>query len=364
VVILHADVAGSTALVQHDETVAHERIQNSFRRFSETIEAYRGVTHELRGDALVAEFDRASNAVCAGFAFQADNSLVNATLEDDIRPELRIGISMGEVVIADNTITGEGVVLAQRVEQLADPGGMCITSAIHEALPRHMPFDLETLGEQAPKGFDDSIRVYRVELTPEELIPLPGKLAAILFADVWGDAHLDGEHKESTQRRLSEYLDHLSDAIEEHQGKVVHTLGDGVLSDFGTASEAFTCAISIQRKLASLNHDLPDKRKVQFRIGVNLGEVTVDGDNIYGDGAYVAGKMENFAEPGEVCISGTVYDAIGNKLSADCEFLGEYQLKHIARPVGEYQLKHIARPVRVYRVILDAAPHRFGHEER
>ena len=131
VVILHADVVGSTALVQHDETVAHDRIQDSFRRFSETIEAYGGATHELRGDAIVAEFNRTSDAVCAGIAFQADNSQVNVTLDDDIRPELRIGISMGEVVIADNTITGEGVVLAQRVEQLVDPGGLCFTSAIH-----------------------------------------------------------------------------------------------------------------------------------------------------------------------------------------------------------------------------------------
>ncbi len=98
-VIPHADVADSTALVQHDETLAHPRIQDSFRRFSETIEAYSGVTHEIRGDALVAEFDHTSDAVCAGIAFQADNSQVNATLKDDVRPEVRIGISMGEVVI-------------------------------------------------------------------------------------------------------------------------------------------------------------------------------------------------------------------------------------------------------------------------
>ncbi len=176
VVILHADVVGSTALVQHDETVAHERIQDSFRRFSETIEAYGGVTHELRGDAIVGEFDRASDAVCASIAFQADNSQVNVTLDDDIRPELRIGISMGEVVIADNTITGEGVVLAQRVEQLADPGGLCTTSAIHEALPKRMPFDLDNLGEQVLKGFDDSIRVYRVKLRPGKSIPLPQEI--------------------------------------------------------------------------------------------------------------------------------------------------------------------------------------------
>ncbi len=144
-VILHADVVGSTELVQHDETVAHERIQDSFRRFSEIIEAYGGVTHELRGDALVAEFDRASDAVCAGIAFQADNSQVNATLEDGVCPEIRIGISLGEVVIADNTITGAGVVLAQRLEQLADPGGMCIQDAAYQSVPKSLPFEYQTL---------------------------------------------------------------------------------------------------------------------------------------------------------------------------------------------------------------------------
>ena len=171
VVILHADVVGSTALVQHDETVAHERIQDSFRRFSETIGAYGGVTHEIRGDALVAEFDRASDAVCAGIAFQADNSQVNAALEDDVRPEVRIGISMGEVVIADNTITGAGVVLAQRLEQLADPGGMCIQDAAYLSVPKRLPFDYKKLGERRVMGFDEPVRVYAVSLQPGGVIP-------------------------------------------------------------------------------------------------------------------------------------------------------------------------------------------------
>ena len=94
-------------------------------------------------------------------------------LDDDIQPRIRVGIAMGEVVIADNTVTGVGVVLTQRVEQLADSGGLCITSAIHEALPKRMPFDLENLGKQTLKGFDDPVRVYRVELSPDQSIPLP-----------------------------------------------------------------------------------------------------------------------------------------------------------------------------------------------
>jgi adenylate cyclase len=172
-VILHADVAGSTNLVQQDEHLAHERIQDAFRRFSDTINQYHGQVRELRGDALLAEFERASDAVSAVLAFQADHSDHNARLDGNIRPAVRVGIAMGEVIIADNTVTGAGVVLAQRVEQLAKPGGLCITGAIYEALPQRLPFDQESLGEQLVKGFDEPIRVYRVELSSGESIPPP-----------------------------------------------------------------------------------------------------------------------------------------------------------------------------------------------
>jgi len=161
-VILHADVVGSTLLVQQDETLAHERIQNTFQRFSKTIETYQGIAHELRGDALVAEFQRASDAVAAALACQLDNAQFNQSLNDEIRPQLRIGISLGEVVIADNTITGAGVVLAQRIEQLAEPGGVCIHGAAYETVPQRLPFKFEGLGEQQVKGFEEPVRVYTV----------------------------------------------------------------------------------------------------------------------------------------------------------------------------------------------------------
>ena len=146
-VILHADVAGSTTLVQQDEHLAHERIQDAFRRFSDSITQYQGRVRELRGDALLAEFDRASDAVCAALDFQQHHNESLKHLNDEIKPNIRIGVSLGEVVLADDTVTGAGVVLAQRVEQLAEPGSVCITAAIHEALPKRMPFDQESLGE-------------------------------------------------------------------------------------------------------------------------------------------------------------------------------------------------------------------------
>jgi len=170
-VLLHADVVGSTSLVQKNETLAHERIQDTYRRFSETISSYGGVALEIRGDALVAEFTKVSDAISASLAFQAANTVLNQQLSDGIRPVLRIGIAMGEVVIADNTVTGEGIVLAQRLEQLAEPGGVFIQGAAYETLPKRLPFDYENLGEQQVKGFDEPVRVYAVNLKTGGAIP-------------------------------------------------------------------------------------------------------------------------------------------------------------------------------------------------
>jgi adenylate cyclase len=161
-VLVHADVVGSTALVQLDESIAHQRIQDTFRRFSEIIAGHGGITHEIRGDALVAEFSRASDAVSASTAFQSANTAHNEELPDDVRPVVRVGIAMGEVVIADNTITGEGIVMAQRLEQLAHPGGVCIQGAAYETVPKRLAFAYENLGERELKGFDEPVRVYAI----------------------------------------------------------------------------------------------------------------------------------------------------------------------------------------------------------
>jgi TolB-like protein/class 3 adenylate cyclase len=172
-VILHADVVGSTKLVQQNEALAHERIQATFHHFSKTINAYGGIAREIRGDALVAEFERASDTVTAALAFQVLNGEINSALDDDIQPQLRIGISLGEVIIADNTITGEGVVLAQRLEQLADPGGVVVQGSVSETVPTRMPFDFENLGEKALKGFDQPVRAYSAKLRQGEELPQP-----------------------------------------------------------------------------------------------------------------------------------------------------------------------------------------------
>jgi len=172
-VILHADVIGSTGLVQRNETVTHERIRDAFRRFSDTIRAYGGTPQELRGDALLATFGRASDAVSAALFFQHQNARRNESLDDDIQPQVRVGIALGEVVIADGTLTGSDVVMAQRIEQLAEPGGVCIQGTAYETIPRRLLFEFESLGERELKGFDEPVRVYTVISRPGEEIPGP-----------------------------------------------------------------------------------------------------------------------------------------------------------------------------------------------
>ena len=174
-VILHAEIAGSTEIVQQDKQLAYQRIQDSFGRFSNAIEKYYGHVLEIRGDLLLAEFGHAADAVSASLAFQRNQAAYNERLRDDPRPTIRVGIAMGEIIMGDNTITGWGVVQAQRVEQLADPGGVYVTSEIKQALAESLPINFEVLGENTLRNFDypDTQSVYRIQLNPGESDPLP-----------------------------------------------------------------------------------------------------------------------------------------------------------------------------------------------
>ncbi len=167
---------------------------------------------------------------------------------------------------------------------------------------------------------------------------LPRKLAAILYADVAGYSRLTGEDEDATHRQLSEYLDLISATVEDHRGRVMHYAGDAVLAMFDAVVDAVSCATEIQDKLRERNQELPNGRKVQFRIGVNSGDVIEDRGDIYGDGVNVAARLESLAESGGICISESVRTAIGNKLPLGFEFMGEQSVKNIAEPVRSYRV--------------------------
>ncbi len=169
---------------------------------------------------------------------------------------------------------------------------------------------------------------------------LPRKLAAILYADVADYSRLTGEDEDATHRRLSEYLDFISGSVEHQHGRVMHYAGDAVLAMFEAVVDALSCASTIQSNLKERNANLPKERKLQFRIGVNLGDVIEDRGDIYGDGVNIAARLESLAESGGICVSESVYDAVSNSLPFSYAFM------------GEQQVKNIEKPVRVYRVLL------------
>src|ERR1700723_77141 len=174
------------------------------------------------------------------------------------------------------------------------------------------------------------------------------KLAAILCADVFGYSRLMGEDEEATLRTLTSHRKLIDSQIEQHHGRFVNSAGDSVLAEFASVVQAVNCAVDIQTALKAENAKLPPERRMEFRIGVNLGDVMVEGDQIYGDGINVAARLESLADPGGICISGKVHEEIRSKLPLGYEDL------------GEQTVKNIAHPVRVWRVLLDgsASPRR------
>ena len=168
---------------------------------------------------------------------------------------------------------------------------------------------------------------------------LPRRLAAILYADVAGYSRLTGADEDATHRALRDSLDLISKNIDTTNGQVMHYAGDAVLARFDAVVDAVGCATEIQHKLAIRNEGLADDRKVQFRIGVNLGDVIEDRGDIYGDGVNIAARLETLAPVGGICISESVRTALGKKLDLAYEDMGEQQVKNIAEPVRVYCIK-------------------------
>ena len=171
-------------------------------------------------------------------------------------------------------------------------------------------------------------------------MPSVRRLTAILAADVAGYSRLMGADEEGTHGRLRAHLREVVEPrIREHHGRIVKTTGDGVLAEFASVLDAVRCAGEIQRAMADRDLDLAEERRLRFRIGINLGDVIAEGEDIFGDGVNVAARLEALAEPGGVCVSRVVRDQVRDKLDYPFEDLGEQQVKNIARPVRVYRVR-------------------------
>ena len=164
------------------------------------------------------------------------------------------------------------------------------------------------------------------------------KLKAIFSADVKGYSKLMGDNEESTVNTITAYRKIIVELIEKHQGRVVDSPGDNILAKFSGALNAVNSAIEIQQRLEIENGKLPDNRRMEFRIGINLGDVLHKEDRIYGDGMNVAAGIESLADPGGVCISGGVFDQVNKKVCQGFEYMGEHTVKNISEPVRIYRI--------------------------
>jgi adenylate cyclase len=165
-------------------------------------------------------------------------------------------------------------------------------------------------------------------------MPPVRRLTAILAADVAGYSRLMGADEEGTHERLKGHLGELiNPKIAEHRGRIVKNTGDGFLAEFASVVDAVRCAVEVQRAMAERNAGTPPDKRIEFRIGINLGDVIAEEDDIFGDGVNIAVRLEALAEPGGICISRVVRDQVRDRLDYAFEDLGEQQVKNIARPV-------------------------------
>jgi adenylate cyclase len=160
------------------------------------------------------------------------------------------------------------------------------------------------------------------------------KLTSIFSADAVGYSRLIGDDEAATVRTLTSYRDVIFTLIKQHNGTVIDSPGDNLLAEFVSVVDAVQCAVAVQKELKARNDELPEGRRMLFRIGINLGDVIQEDDRIYGDGVNIAARLEGLAEPGGICISKTAFEHIESKLPYGYEFLGDQTVKNIAKPVG------------------------------
>jgi class 3 adenylate cyclase len=285
---------------------------------------------------LLVEFSSVVDAVRCAAEVQRCMADRDAEMAESGRIEYRIGINLCDILWNGEDIFGGGVEVAALLEGLAEPGGICVSEVVRDQIRDKLPYLFEDMGEQSFKHITRPVRVSMSAATVASLPPVSSmangdkrmlatrRLAAILAADMVGYSRLIGTDEGSTLQAFKTIRAQLFEpTIAAHNGRLVKTTGDGCLVEFSSVVDALCCATEVQARMAERNATVIKDKRIDFRIGINVGDIAVEEGDIFGDGVNVAVRLEGLAAPGGICVSARVQeDAIG-KVDLSFEDIGE-----------------------------------------
>lgn len=358
--VLVGDMKGFSRLVAEDELTALRMVQ-AFRALArEEIGRFNGRTLDDAGDHFMGDFVSLVDAARCAVSLQRRIAAHQDEQPRSRRLVAQMGLALGEVIRYERHVLGMTVNTAYHLARIADRGGVAILASAEDQLSASGEFELADLGEHRVRGLEREVRILALRTGVELPRESDGsddepqrRLAAILEADVVSWSRLMATREAETIAAITSCRDAMISRVRQRRGRVVDSTGDNLLAEFRSALDAVLCAIEIQREHADRNADLAADDRLEFRIGVHLGDVRIDGERIYGSGVNIAARLEGLAQPGGVCISASVHEQVRYHLDVDFHDLGEQELKNIPHPVRAYGLGGSApderRPPRLLR---------------
>jgi adenylate cyclase len=342
---MYTDMVGYTALTQSNEAQAMQVLERHNRLLRPFFPRFHGREVKAIGDSFLVEFDSALDALNCASEIQSYLHDYNVSSKEEWKIRLRIGIHLGDVIHKGGDVFGDAVNIASRIYPLAEPEGVCVSDQVFGQVRNKVSFLLEKMAPQSLKNVQFPVDVYRVAMpwdksATEETPAYIRALKAIMLTDIVGYSSLFQKNEALALQLLQEHRRVVRSFFQKYSGREVKTMGDAFLVEFASSLEAVKCAFDIQRATREANNGRMPDGQVQLRIGVHLGEVLHDQNDVLGHAVNVASRIELFAMPGGIVVSQQVYDHIKNNF--------EFPLTSI----GKRELKGVGETLEVFRVVM------------
>ena len=356
--ILAADIAGYSRLMGEDEAATVRDLKGHQGVVLPLVGEFGGRIIDTAGDGIMAEFPSVVGAVECAMEIQKLMAARNQDVPESRRMQFRVGINLGDVIHDETRIYGDGINVAARLENIAEPGGICISSKVHDEIVSKLALSYRDLGEQELKNISRPVRVYA--LSPESsgaeeaggidaLLEQKARLdqlakdkfrrlLTVMFTDLKGSTALAEPEGDIASRIMTKrHLDLVAEAIRENQGTLVKTIGDGTLSHFTDAQSALRAAVRLQRGVDEFNLTRKAAAPLLVRVGMHTGGCILEKNDIVGDIVDMASRFESSANAGEILISEDTYRALTDKSEIYCRFHKQVMLKGKSEPFNAYK---------------------------